>query len=99
MNIISALIRAFEAQTKKKARFVQKLEFAVNSTYIANNAVYKIETESKSYIFKVYSNAGWPENGKLLYVSQKLTEYHIPHAELLMRITSRQRKDKRHNIW
>jgi len=51
---------------------------------VENNSVYKIETESQSYIFKVYSNSNWPEDGKLLLVDHLLTEREIPHAKIFV---------------
>jgi len=50
---------------------------------VENNTVYKIETDSKPYIFKIYSSKKWPEDGKLLFVNRKLKEHKIPHAEIL----------------
>jgi len=49
---------------------------------VENNSVYKIETDSQPYIFKVYNNSNWPEDGKLLLVDRLLTEHEIPHAKI-----------------
>jgi aminoglycoside phosphotransferase (APT) family kinase protein len=65
----------FEAQMQKKADSIHRLED------VPNNSVYRIEAESQSTIFKVYSS-GWPEEGKLPFVSRKLTEANIPYAKI-----------------
>jgi hypothetical protein len=49
----------------------------------AMNTVYRVDTQDGSYIFKRYTS-GWPEIGKVPYVEAKLTEYGIPHAELII---------------
>lgn len=49
----------------------------------ANNTVYRIDTESQPYIFMIYKS-DWPEDGKLLFVDSKLSEYGIPHAKILV---------------
>ena len=51
---------------------------------VENNSVYKIETKSQFYIFKIYKNGNWPENDKLLLVDQLLTEHGIPHAKIFV---------------
>ena len=71
------IAKAFEAQTGKKARCVQKM------AHETNNSVYKIETDAGAYIFKVYAHKGWPEDGKRLFVNQKLKEHNIPYAQIL----------------
>jgi len=48
----------------------------------AMNIVYRVDTEDGLFIFKRYTS-GWPEPGKVPYVESKLTEYGIPHAELM----------------
>ena len=48
----------------------------------AMNTVYRVDTQDGSFIFKRYTS-GWPEVGKVPYVEAKLTEYGIPHAELI----------------
>jgi aminoglycoside phosphotransferase (APT) family kinase protein len=65
----------FEAQMQMKADTIRRLED------VPNNSVYIIEAESRKYIFKAYSS-GWPEEGKLVFVSRKLTEANIPHAKI-----------------
>jgi len=49
----------------------------------AMNTVYRVDTQNGLYIFKRYTS-GWPEIGKVPYVEAKLTEYNIPHAELIV---------------
>lgn len=71
------IVETFEAQTGRKVRCVHKF------AHETNNSVYKIETDCGAFIFKVYAHKGWPEDGKRLFVNQKLREYNIPHAEIL----------------
>jgi Ser/Thr protein kinase RdoA (MazF antagonist) len=70
-----------------KNTFEEKMNIPVKSIHqfenVQNNQVFKIETEALPYIFKIYSS-GWPEDGKLPFVSQKLDEYKIPHAKLFV---------------
>ncbi len=49
---------------------------------VTNNHVFKLTTQGKDYIFKIY-NSGWPENGKLSFVNNRLNENKIAHAELI----------------
>ncbi len=71
---------------KIKITFEKDMEQSVHSIHqfenVTNNQVFKIETEYQSYIFKVYAKYDWPENGKLPFVSRKLSEHNITHAKL-----------------
>jgi len=78
LDNINLIRKTFEAQIGQKVCLVQKYE------NVANNSVYRIETDSQPYIFKVYNNKNWPEDGKLSFINQKLNEYKIPHAEILV---------------
>jgi tRNA A-37 threonylcarbamoyl transferase component Bud32 len=78
MYDINTIKRVFESDMKKPARSVHRFE------NVENNIVYKIETESQSYIFKIYTNHNWPEDGKLLLVDRLLTEHGIPHAKIFV---------------
>jgi thiamine kinase-like enzyme len=73
---------------KIKITFEKHMEQSVHSIHqfenVPNNHVFKIETESQSYIFKVYAKCDWPENGKLPFVSRKLSEHKITHAKLFV---------------
>jgi len=51
---------------------------------VPNNTVYKILADDKSYIFKIYAQRDWPEDGKLRFIHQKLTEHHIACAKLIV---------------
>jgi hypothetical protein len=75
INLIKA---TFETQIKQEALAIHKYESAWN------NSVYKIETESRPYIFKIYTSKGWPEDGKTLFVNRKLREHGIPCAEVFV---------------
>ncbi|MDR0286526.1 MAG: aminoglycoside phosphotransferase family protein [Clostridiales bacterium] len=78
MSEIDLVKETFEKQLNKKALSVYQFE------NVPNNNVFKIETELKPYIFKIYSSPDWPEEGKPLFVNQKLNEYQIPHPEILI---------------
>jgi thiamine kinase-like enzyme len=74
---IDIIKETFEIQMNKKVKSIHKFE------NIPNNQVYKIDTDFRPYIFKIYSS-GWPEDGKLSFVVHMLDEFKIPHAELLV---------------
>ena len=50
---------------------------------VPNNSVYKVFAGSKWYIFKIYKQKHWPENGKLIFVNQKLIENDINCAKII----------------
>lgn len=50
---------------------------------VPNNSVYKIISENKSYIFKIYKQRDWPEDGKLEFINQTLINNQIPCAKLI----------------
>jgi thiamine kinase-like enzyme len=77
MYNIDIIKETFESQIYKIVKSIHKFE------NVPNNQVFKIETESQPYIFKIYSS-GWPEDGKLPFVAHKLDEYKITHAKLLV---------------
>lgn len=56
---INIITKVFERDIKQSVRSVHKFE------NVTNNSVYRIDTELRSYIFKIYKS-GWPEQGKLL---------------------------------
>lgn len=72
---IDIITKVFERNMKQSVRSVHRYE------NVTNNSVYRIDTELQSYIFKIYSS-GWPEDGKLLFIDKKLTDYDIPHAKI-----------------
>ena len=78
MYDINTIKSVFEKDMNKNARAVHKFE------NVENNSVYKIETDSHPYIFKIYNNSDWPEDGKLLLVDRLLTEHGIPHAKIFV---------------
>jgi thiamine kinase-like enzyme len=77
MYNVDIIKETFESQMNKIVKSIHKFE------NVLNNQVFKVETESQSYIFKIYSS-GWPEDGKLPFVARKLDEYKIPHAKLFV---------------
>ena len=70
------IIKTFENSIGEDVRSIYRLDS------VPNNRVYKIETRSQSYIFKIFAKRDWPEDGKLPFINQKLEEYRIPHARL-----------------
>lgn len=78
MNTMDLIGKTFINQIQKNINSIHQL---VNVT---NNNVFRIETESQSYIFKIYSNRSWPEDGKVPFIYGKLTENDIPHARLFV---------------
>jgi len=78
MDKITIIKETFEAQTGIKVNSIYQFE------NVENNTVFKVETAAEPYIFKVYSNRDWPEDGKLIFVYKKLNENKIPHAEILV---------------
>ena len=76
MNTTTAIQTAFETQMGIKALSVS--EFG----NVPNNRVFKVETVTKPFIFKLYAKRDWPEDGKLPFIARKLDEYGIPHARL-----------------
>ncbi len=51
---------------------------------VANNSVYSFKCNGKSYVFKLYRNEYWPEDGKLQFVNQLLLKNDIPCTELIV---------------
>jgi len=77
MNDFDSSIKTFQQHIPASILSVKRMESE------AMNIVYRIDTENGSFIFKRYTS-GWPEVGKVPYVEAKLTEYGIPHAELIV---------------
>ena len=50
---------------------------------MTNNYVYPFEAAGDQYFLKLYRNNDWPEEGKIPYVYQSLSQKNIPHAELI----------------
>lgn len=78
MDNIDLIKRTFENQMRKSVDSIHQFE------NVPNNKVFKVEADCQSYIFKVYTNRNWPEDGKIPFVYQKLTELNIPHAKLFV---------------
>lgn len=74
---IDIITEVFESNMKQSIRMVHRFE------NVPNNSVYRVDTELRSYIFKIYK-IGWPEEGKLLFIDKKLTEHGIPHAKIFV---------------
>ncbi|NLY89495.1 MAG: hypothetical protein GX085_07760 [Firmicutes bacterium] len=72
MDTIDLITKTFENSMGKEVHSIHKFD------NVPNNQVFKIETDSQSYIFKIYAKRDWPENGKLPFVNQKLDDYLAP---------------------
>lgn len=59
------------------------VESAQRLENVPNNTIYILSTQRGRFIFKLYSKKVWPEDGKLSFIDQLLTEHCIPHAKLL----------------
>jgi len=77
MNISNELIK-LKAENILGETVISVIPF----TNITNNYVYKINTNHKKYILKIYKS-GWPEDGKLTFVNRKLNECKIPCAKIV----------------
>lgn len=60
-----------------------KVDDIVKIENVPNNSVYKILVKNKPYIFKIYKQRDWPEDGKLIFVNKKLIENHIGCAKMI----------------
>ena len=70
--------KAFERDMQKQAVSIHRCENLICNT----NHVYRIETGDGAYIMKLYRSPGYPEEGKLVFVAERLAEYSIPHARI-----------------
>ena len=77
MNNYDNIIKTFQQHITAPILSIKRMESE------AMNTVYRVDTHDGSFIFKRYTS-GWPEVGKVPYVEAKLTEYGIPHAELIV---------------
>jgi hypothetical protein len=78
MDNIGLIKKTFEHSIGKEAYAIHKFD------HVLNNQVFRIETELQPYIFKIYANRDWPEDGKLSFINQKLDEYQITHPKLFV---------------
>lgn len=51
---------------------------------VPNNSVFKLIADNKPYIFKIYKQRSWPEDGKLIFVNNKLIENNIGCAKIIV---------------
>jgi len=68
--------KAFERDTGKKAVSIDRCENLIFNI----NHVFRIGTEDGRYIFKNYRSPGYPEEGKMPFIAERLAERNIPHA-------------------
>ena len=86
MELLNTVKETFERQMHDGQEVISVSQFE----NVTNNRVFKVETECRPYIFKIYSS-GWPEDGKLQFVARKLAEHAVPHAKIM----AYQRSDER----
>ena len=72
------LKEAFERDTHKQVISIRRCANLISNI----NHAYRIETEDKPYIMKLYRSPGYPEEGKLLLVAERLAGHSIPHAAI-----------------
>lgn len=60
-----------------------KVDYIEKFENVLNNSVYKILVKNKLYIFKIYKLRDWPEDGKLLFINNKLFENKIGCAKII----------------
>jgi len=70
--------QAFESAIGKEAISIHPCKNQILNI----NHVYRIETEDRPYIMKLYRSPGYPEEGKMLFVAEKLAEHSVPHARV-----------------
>lgn len=51
--------------------------------HVTNNTVFRLSAAGRDYIFKIYAERDWPEDGKLAFVNRRLTELGVPCAKLI----------------
>ena len=73
-----------DALIKRAAESVLNTPVAVSAKMTQGqvNYVYKIEAGGHKFIVKAFKR-GWPEEGKLSWIEQQLTQYEVPHARML----------------
>jgi Ser/Thr protein kinase RdoA (MazF antagonist) len=47
------------------------------------NHVYKVETDKKAVLVRVFRYENWPEKGKLEWIEKQFVKHRVPHAKLL----------------
>lgn len=77
-DLIIHIRKKAEETLNTKVDDIEKLE------NVPNNSVYKIWVKNKAYIFKIYKSKTWPEEGKLLFVNNKLIESNIDCAKIIL---------------
>lgn len=77
MDIENRVRRAVESVLGETVVGVERMPFG------EVNRVYRAETRARTLAVKVFSHAGWPEPGKLLWVESELTRRAVPHARML----------------
>lgn len=76
-EIIARITKKVEQYLHVQVDRIEKLD------NVPNNSVYKVWVQKKPYIFKIYKQRTWPEDGKLLFVNRKLIENHIRCAKII----------------
>lgn len=76
-ELINHIRKKVEELLNEKVDYINKIE------NVPNNSVYKVFVKNKPYIFKIYKQRTWPEEGKLIFVNKKLIENNIGCAKII----------------
>jgi len=76
-ELISRIRKKVEEILNDKVENIEKIE------NVPNNSVFKVLVRNKPYIFKIYKQRSWPEDGKLIFVNKKLFENNISSAKII----------------
>jgi len=76
-DVIIHIRKKAEELLKAEVDCIEKIE------NVPNNSVYKIFAKNNPYIFKIYKQRTWPEDGKLNFINHKLVEQQIGCAKMI----------------
>jgi len=76
-ELISHIRKKVEELLSDKVDNIKNIESA------SNNSVFNVLVKNKHYIFKIYKQRTWPEDGKLIFINQKLIENNISTAKII----------------
>ncbi|MFC3772533.1 aminoglycoside phosphotransferase family protein [Paenibacillus sp. GCM10012303] len=72
-----------QIRTKAEQLLNAKVDEIRKVENVPNNTVYKMWVQNKPYIFKIYKQRNWPEDGKLLFVNRQLAKHKIGRAAII----------------
>lgn len=77
-EITESIVKKAGEILKGKVEYVKKMDQVPS-----NNSVYNIIVNDKSYIFKIFKQRTWPEDGKLIFVNKQLIENRVGCAKII----------------